>query len=114
MRGTALIFRPGKSEPEIVRFTQAPGLDFLQAAVGGYIEVVPHFDNIRHGEVVERCVAFCNEHGKLNRLPVNRAATEAWERAVPTGLRGPLGYWLDFLVGDVVVLFGDREFMAEL
>lgn len=115
MRGTALLFKPGEPEPEIFRFASPPTLEFLQEAVGGYIEAVPHFDQIRHGEVIERCIVYCNENGKLDGLPFNAAATEAWDQAIPPSLslRSPDGGWKDYLVGPVLVLFGDRQFMAE-
>lgn len=114
MKGTGLVYKPGVAEPSVVEFAAPPTLEFLQGAVGGYIEQVPQFDNIRLGERIERCVAFCNETGKLDGLPFNAAATEAWEQALPTGLRDKAGQWLDFLVGPIIVVAGDAEFMAEL
>jgi Domain of unknown function (DUF3846) len=117
MKGAALIYRPGQAEPEVKLLGAVSDhemLDLLQGAVGGYIEVVPQFDNVRFGEGIERCRAFCNEHGKLQNLAFNEAATEAWEQALPTGLRNPSGAWLDYLVGTVVVVFGDDEFMDAL
>lgn len=115
MKGTALIYQPGLPSPAIVQLDAPLPIKFLHDLVGGYIEVVPGFDHIRVGDKIECCVAFCNEDGKGRLgLPFNPAATEEWEQAVPTGLRTPRGQWLDFLVGPVVVVFGDDEFMAEL
>lgn len=56
----------------------------LQAAVGGYIELV---------KVVEggSKLMFVNEEGKMNGLPINEAATELW--ANPH----------DFIVGNALV-----------
>ena len=54
-----------------------PTLERMQKAVGGDIELVPHFLSWRG----RPCVAFCNEYGKRLRLPVNRMATTAWETA---------------------------------
>lgn len=71
--------------------------------VGGYIEIVPLFDTFQG----EEAVACCNEEGKLDRLPVNTNATEAWWLAAGQPLD-------DFLVGDVVICQGDAEFMASL
>jgi hypothetical protein len=47
------------------RSATRPSLDFLQQAVGGYIEAVPGFDTIQQGDKVIPCVAFCGEQGKL-------------------------------------------------
>lgn len=114
MKGAALIYRPGQAQPERTEFNGAIPIEFLQGAVGGYIEVVPGFFQIRVGDHIEACVAFCNEEGKLDGLPFNATATIEWEHALPTGLRNPQGEWLDWLVGAIVVVFGDADFMADL
>lgn len=80
-----------------------PSLDTMQAAVEGYIELVPWFDTYEG----EPCVAFCNEEGKLNDLPVNATATEAWHYSIGRP-------HTDVLVGDVVIFTGDQAFMASL
>lgn len=114
MKGTALIFRPGHSAPTVAPMTTEPPLGWLQNHVDGYIQVVPGFDHIEHCGQIHRCVAFCNEEGKLKGMGLNRVATEAWEQALPTGLRNPKGELLDLLVGPIVVLYGDEEFMEAL
>ena len=91
----------------------------MQTAVGGYIEHVPYFDSIAYGGVVMRCVALCNENGKIDHMPLNQGATVAWERALQRTGVGTLyddkrGKPNDWLVGSIAVLFGDREFMSEL
>ena len=97
-----------------------PGLDALQKAVGGYIETVPLFETFSmHGSEPHRCVAFCNEDGKANNLLVNKAATRAWDRAMIHGGHQPLidpktGRCQDILVGDIVVLIGDAEFLGAI
>jgi hypothetical protein len=113
MKGFGLIFCPdaGSGPGELHTFDAPVDLEFLQNAVGGYIELVPGFDRIGG----RACVAFCNEHGKLHlELPFNRRATQLWEEALGRSLRSPRGVWRDFLVGPVLVLYGDDEFMAEL
>lgn len=116
MKGFALIFCPGDPTGEVVRFTEPPTLEFMRWAVGGDLELIPGFDKIGG----RCCVAFCDEHGKLDhrRLPFNLKATILWEQAVRAGgrgaLRDPNGDWVDWLVGPVLVLYGDDEFMAEL
>lgn len=84
-----------------------PSLEWLQNAVGGFIEQVPYFTSMKNGE---RAVAFCNEYGKLKRMQINEAATQAWAAALErtTDDAGPLN---DILVGPVVVLTGDSDFM---
>ena len=85
----------------------------LQAVVGGYIEAVPSFNSIGYRGTVMDCVALCNEHGKLDHLPINHAATAAWERALRRNgheLLDKNGTPKEWLVGNVAILFGDREF----
>lgn len=90
----------------------APGgidLAWLQRAVGGYIEIVPYltkFDDAVKGRVP--CLAMCNEEGKIHALPFNTAATLIWHNQHNGGDR------YDVLCGDVVIFFGDAEFMASL
>lgn len=117
MKGTALIYRPRQLEPEIMPMVRPPTLAALQQAVDGYIEVVPYFDRIEvEGERVP-CLAFCNEDGKGQQRPFNRAATDAWEKHLDTvgiPLRDHSGNYKDFLVGSVIVLYGDPEFLTAL
>jgi len=76
-------------------------LDELQAAVGGPIEMVPYFTRYKG----ERCFAFCNEEGKGMGLPPNKEATTLWYcQVVPE----------DILVGNVIIVQGDRAFMEAL
>lgn len=83
--------------------TKPPKLEEYQQIVGGYIEVVPYFDRYEDGG----CVAFCNEEGKLEGLPLNATATKLWIDL--------LGYDPgDVLTGDIVVITGDQELLVEV
>lgn len=66
-----------KANGEVTETEQAkaPGLEQLQAAVGGYIETVPYFRKFRG---YARGIAYANENGLMERLPLNSAATAAW------------------------------------
>lgn len=78
-------------------------LKALQDAVGGYVEMVPRF--YKFGD--KNCVAFCNEEGKIMdnpKLRINCLATELWLE------QNKLGG--DVLVGNVVILSGDDEFLG--
>ena len=113
MRGTILIFKPHADAPEVTTVDVPPDLQLLKTAIGGgYLEVVPRFNRIGHDGVKHRCVAFCDEDGKLKQLPYNRAATMLWDaemrRAYGCGC-GP-----DYLVGPIAVVFGDKEWMDAL
>ena len=92
----------------VVDYDKPIQLDDIQKAVGGWIELVPDFDTY---EGKTGAVAFCNEEGKLKNLPVNDKATEAWAASIGEGDAASLG---DALVGDVVVIEGDDDFMAAL
>lgn len=103
MRGTLIRIDPSgatKSQTLLRSCT----LQHLRAGLdGGLIELVPGFTSWHGFE----CCAFCDEEGKIKRLPVNHVATAEWEKCV--------GHKLDdVLVGPVVVVFGDPEFMEML
>jgi hypothetical protein len=118
MKGTALLYRPGSAGPEITEFTASPGLEFLQSCVSGYVEAVPSFASIEYDGKIRPCVTFCNEEGKLDGLPLNQEATLLWDRALRrtrhSGLSCPDGTLADVLVGPIVVLIGDEEFIDSL
>lgn len=95
----------GSSTREV--FDGPPGLETLQKAVGGYIELVPMFDTVAVEGRKVPAVVFCNEEGKLDGLPINPNATELWSNAA--------GYDLaDVLVGPVAVIYGDRALLDRL
>lgn len=71
-------------------------LDEMQKLVDGYIEVVPYFDTYDG----EKCVAICDEEGKLKGKAMNQSATREWWQAAPQW-RGQ-----DHLVGDVLIIQG--------
>ena len=73
-----------------VRAGDAFSLEELQKYVGGLIEVVP---------LDGHTVMVVNEEGKLNGLPVNRAATDIYETFNHIG---------DFIVGDVVLCYSEE------
>lgn len=106
MKGYILTIPVGGT-PVLEEVGTASILSKLQDAVCGYIEQVPYFDNILWDGKVHKCVAFCNEEGKLKGLPVNDLASALWITAAKR-------YTGDVLVGTVVVVWGDRTFMKNL
>lgn len=106
MKGAVLAIN-ADGTTDLTRLDDPVVLPHLRRIVGGHIEGVPMFDSVPVGGRVRRCVAFCNEEGKLKGLPVNIAATRLWWHAVG---RDPG----DMLVGNVAVVWGDEEFMGEL
>lgn len=90
--GTLVVIKPDGTRTE-ARFSgrDAPGLDALQAAVGGYIERV----RVRfQGRVRD---AYINEEGALNGLPNNKHATALLANPVLTVtgyLQGNLAVWV--------------------
>lgn len=119
MKGTLLIIRPTDIEqPETVLYDRQITGDELRTVVGGYLEKVPGFLSIGYKGFVMPCIAVCNEHGKLDKLPINEPATLCWERALRRQgmqlLDDKMQTPKDWLVGNVAVLFGDRDFMEAL
>lgn len=90
----------------------APTLEQLKAAVGGYIEVVPRWNRFLWGGAERDCVAFCNEHGKLNGMKLNLPATVQWWLC----LQHHHGFQNchDQLFGPVAVVIGDYELLKQL
>jgi hypothetical protein len=107
MKGTGLIYRADSTIPEVISFDKRVDLATIQEVVDGFIEAVPHFKTIGHNGTTVDCVAFCNEDGKAKNLPLNRMATLLWIKVRPPEFN-------DVLVGDVMIVFGDDEFMEEL
>jgi Domain of unknown function (DUF3846) len=99
------IIKPGDTsvlEGKIL--TGAPPLELLQFGVGGLIEIVPRFNKFGG----RPCIAFCNEEGKLNGLPVNYLAQQLWEEACGRAIRE------DHLVGNIVVIVGSTSFLKRM
>lgn len=103
MKGKLTILKVDGSVSE-TDLTSSPSLEQLQAAVGGYIEVVPFFTRYKG----QSCVAFCNEEGKCNGLPLNKDATMLWYVSMSRS------YAEDYLVGDIAIITGDRDIFRNL
>ncbi len=112
MKGQAIILKPGETLEIAQRFPfdKPVELPFLNGGVGGPIEAVPLFDRMLIDGAVVGVVVFCHEEGKLIDLPFNRAATTAWMSEFNTGSHAID----DVLVGPVVILTGDEDFLAEI
>lgn len=113
MQGNMLIISPN-GITRLVESAQAPDLDWLKMGINnGMLETVPFFTSVDHeGKRIENCVAFCDEEGKLKALPYNETATTQWNKALKHHGCGVFGW--DLLVGPVIVLWGDKEFMEAL
>lgn len=111
MIGSLLIYKPDLALPYVQQLEAPPTAEKLARIVGGYIELVPHFNTIMHRGTKRKCAAFCNEHGKLDCLPRNDVATKLWNTALERSgiMRNP-----DHLVGPVVIVIGDNELMRQL
>lgn len=87
----------------------APHYEAIKAALeGGLLETVPYLREIHHDGRRHACVAFCDEEGKIKGLPLNVAANTIWLSQCPQM------YGYDYLVGPIVVLFGDPAFMEAI
>jgi len=103
MQGTFTIIKTNGDTITHPTVAKGPGLEQIQEAVGGWIEKVPFFDTYNN----QRAVCYCNEEGKLDRLPYNEKATQLWQAQNQNRLD-------DALVGDVAILSGDKEFIRSL
>jgi len=121
MKGLMLTYRPFQRQPEVVQLTREPPLGDIKARLNdGWLEAVPGFTSIEAvaGKPPQACVAYCDEEGKLKGLEHNSMATVLWDRALRAnghpGLIDTRGRVVDHLVGPVVVLTGDDEFMRSM
>jgi hypothetical protein len=80
---------------------RSPSLERLQAAVGGFIQVIPRLTTYNDRPVSH---AWMNEEGRLEALPPNPQATRLWAQ----NLRVPPQAIL-VIVGDVAIVQRDRE-----
>jgi hypothetical protein len=102
-RGTMVVIGvDGKTSERAIEAGQV--LDLVREALDDYLELVPRFVRYRG----HPCVAFCGEHGKINRLELNPLATDLWRVQVAIQL------FTDFLVGPVVIIYGPPGFMRAL
>lgn len=105
MQGRVLTLKPDGGEIA-VNYDKPVPLDDLQKGVEGWIEIVPDFDT--YGG--KPAVAFVNEEGKLKGLPFNAKATDLWAAAL--GMNpNDIG---DEIVGNMLIVTGDDDFMASL
>lgn len=92
-------------------------LDELRSAVEGDIQLIPEFACMRVDGVDYEVVAFCNEEARIEGRPDNQMANHIYSRAIAVerGLTADVQIdpqWR--LVGPVVVVWGDDEFMNAL
>lgn len=104
MRGEAIIIEVDGSI-RTVPLDHPPRAKEIHEWVKGYIEVVPCFTSYRG----ERCVAFCNEEGKLDGMQINVVATALWlnsghQHHEPN----------DVLVGPVAIIVGSDDLLDNL
>jgi len=111
MKAVILTFKADENVPSAQEYDAMPPIDIFKNIVEGYLEAVPYFTLVKFQGKWCRCVAFCNEHGKMKELRVNWPATVAWYAALRQQGIARLN---DHLVGNVAVVVGDAEFMSEL
>jgi hypothetical protein len=103
-----ITIKPDGTDIEVL-LEQEPDLDRLrQEFNGGYIELVPMFDQIwidgeRRRNVI---AAYIDEDARSKRLPFNRRATIAWLECLSD--EHPFAY-VPHVLGNMVVLLKERE-----
>lgn len=103
MRGTLLCIQTNGAVSSTLLIAP-PHISTLRRIVQGHIEVIPYFDCYEG----TRCIAFCNEEGKLHELPLNPYAQIHWLRALGVSNAN------DHLAGNVAVVIGDDELLEAL
>lgn len=124
MKGYSLIIPAGANPVETDMAMRASKLEYdrkitydeLREAVNGDVQLVPEFSCMRvDGEDVT-IVAYCNENARFEGAAQNVGATYIYERALQIERNDPTltldPQWR--LVGPIMVVWGDDEFMSEL
>lgn len=94
-----------------VKEATRPTLDLLQEAVGGgSIETVPFLNTVMIDGKLTKCMAFCDEEGKIKGQLPNAVATRLWDAAMTRQGRGND----DLLVGTICIVWGDPAWMRAL
>lgn len=91
------IIHPG-DVPDTVTTEADPDLKRLQGIVGGYIQLLPGFNKYNGRKVIW---AYCNEEGRLEELPFNQKASQAWARCFRIGT---VDYDRAMLFGEIVII----------
>lgn len=108
MKGTLYTIKTTVQYPSdivVLELTAPPERDTLTPDIPlGYLQLIPGFETFDG----ERCVAFCHEEGKLQKLPFNPIATALWVISLKRHIMN------DYLAGTVVVITGDDELLASL
>lgn len=100
MDGCATIIHPDGVRRTIHLRGAPPDYEALREWMnGGMLEAIGHFSTFEGAP----CHAFCDEEGKLKHLAYNNYATQLWYAQV--------GRIDDVLVGPVIILSGDQEFL---
>lgn len=114
MIGTMIILRPS-DQIETKYYRKPPTVEELYTALGGGPEPIPWFNTIgvsvpdcTHATLMD-CVAYCSTNRIQKKAHLNENATTAWEQSARR-----IGHDTDdnCLFGNVIILFGDREFMG--
>jgi hypothetical protein len=124
MKGTMITIAPDSAlatepvDPAVARDVARMLAKMKVGIGGGWLEKVPGFNSITIGKEKHDSVALCDEDGKIKQMSFNQKATMMWHEALRAqghpGLCTPDGRLADYLVGTIVVLYGDQEFMEAL
>ena len=93
-----------KADGRILRvaMNKQPTLDFIQQAVGGSIEMVPHFIKYEGRPVT---VVYANEEARRMTLKFNTLATQAWLLCLGGGPKR----FRPQLFGDILIVMRTRN-----
>jgi hypothetical protein len=93
--------------------TRPPTGKELHDIIDGYLEIVPFWNHLKTLDINSSCVAFCDSDGKtVGNKKLNESATTMWENVLR--LQGKTSIGVDYLVGDIVVVWGDRQLLEAL
>jgi len=111
MKGTLYIYRTTRMQPEIKEYSSQLPENEINSLIGcENFEVISRFSRYRpsRSQNYLPCFAFCDEDGKRKNLLFNSMATALWEIATRNN------FPVESLLGTVVIVTGDKEFMDAL
>jgi hypothetical protein len=104
---------PG-SAPRVIRLERPVTEKEIQDAVGGPVGFIANFDTVTQDGTISLCYAFCDEQARHRARPQNRQATTLWSQALVRRFGAGQAELPEVLLGSVVVITGDSEFLEAL
>lgn len=114
MIGSSIIIKPNRPM-EFRSYTGSVEEGHFNDIIDGLLAPIPHFDSwIDASGALRPCVAYADEEAQLKGLDVNHIASAYWTYSILSRRLTPRTDGTHLLLGPVVIVFGDADFMEAL